>query len=78
MLAVATRLLEGSRCCVQVDSVLFSRCWRYLDEGWEEKAQLGGEHGLPLPSSGEGTFHLMSGIRSGVGRTGMAWNCLQQ
>lgn len=45
MLAIATRLLEGSRCRVQVDSMLFSRCWRYLDKGQEEKVPSAGTQG---------------------------------
>lgn len=42
VLAVATRLLEGSRRRVQVNSVLFSQCWRHLDKGREQKAPLRG------------------------------------
>ena len=59
VLPIATRLLERSRRSVQVDSMLFSRCWRYLNKGREQKVLLTGEqhtkHKLPLPSSGEGT-----------------------
>lgn len=65
MLAVATRLLERSRCRVQVDSMLFSRRWRYLDKGQEQKVPSAG-HRLPLPSSGEGTFqpHIENSVWS--------------
>jgi len=59
VLPIATRLLERSRRGVQADSVLFGRCWRYLDKGREQKALLTGEQQakrkLPLPSSGDGT-----------------------
>lgn len=59
VLPIATRLLERSRGGVEADSMLFSRCWRYLDKGREQKVLLTGEqhakHKLPLPSSGEGT-----------------------
>lgn len=59
VLPIATRLLERSRRGVQVDSMLFSRCWRYLGKGREQKVPLTGEQHarckLPLPSSGEGT-----------------------
>lgn len=56
MLAVATRLLKGSRGRVQVDSVLFSRCWRYLDKAREREVpsagtQAGIQAGTRAPSA---------------------------